>query len=72
MLNKYHSVPSPYCHECKCCPTNGLITSPGFPGLYDVTDDRSWLIKVSVGEVVELNFIIFDVGIGHSNCRFVT
>ena len=72
MINKYHFVPSPYCHECKCSPTNGLITSPRYPGLYALTDNRSWLIQVISGELVELNFIFFDVGFERPDCRFAT
>ena len=44
------------CSECNCL-GGGVITSPGFPGNYDMT----WLIQVQMGQTIEINFLSFDV-----------
>ena len=39
----------------------GMITSPRFPNNYDNFVDCTWLIQLPLGQLVELNFIEFDI-----------
>ena len=48
------------CIECNCI-GGGFITSPGFPGNYDNNLDLTWLIQVQLGQIIEINFLSFDV-----------
>ena len=48
------------CSDCNCL-GSGVITSPGFPGLYDHNLDLTWLIQVQMGQTIEINFLSFDV-----------
>ena len=48
------------CSDCNCL-ASGVITSPGFPENYDDNLDLSWLIQVQMGQVIEINFLSFDV-----------
>ena len=48
------------CSECVCS-TTGVITSPGYPGNYANNLDVSWHIQVPSGQLIEINFISFDV-----------
>ena len=59
------------CSECACS-TTGVITSPGYPGDYANDLNVSWHIQVPSGQLIEINFISFDVGywmLVHSSCR---
>ena len=49
-----------YCSEC-VCNTTGVIMSPKFPSDYANDLEVSWLILVASGQVIEINFISFDV-----------
>ena len=49
-----------HCSECVCA-TTGVIMSPRFPEDYANGLEVSWLILVFSGQVIELNFISFDV-----------
>ena len=49
-----------HCSECVCS-TTGVITSPGYPGNYANNLDVSWHIQVPSGQLIEINFISFDV-----------
>ena len=57
----YAKINTDHCSECVCSTTTGIITSPGFPKLYDKSLELSWLIQVPSGQVVEINFISFNV-----------
>jgi hypothetical protein len=48
------------CTECNCL-GSGVITSPGFPGKYDINLDLTWLIQVQLGQTIEIHFLFFDV-----------
>ena len=48
------------CSDCNCL-ASGVITSPGFPGNYDNNLDLTWLIQVQMGQMIEINFLSFDV-----------
>ena len=48
------------CSECNCI-GSGVITSPGFPGNYDLNLDINWLIQVPMQQTIEINFLSFDV-----------
>ena len=49
------------CLDCQCL-GGGAITSPGYPhSTYDNNLDLYWLIQVSIGRTIEINFISFDV-----------
>ena len=55
------SIPNKdHCSECLCA-TTGIITSPGYPGDYTNNLDMSWIIKVHIGQQIEITFISFDV-----------
>ena len=54
------------CSDCNCL-GSGVITSPGFPGLYDHNLDLTWLIQVQMGQTIEINFLSFDVEAGSSD-----
>jgi hypothetical protein len=68
------------CSECNCL-GGGVITSPGFPENYDSGLDLTWLIQVKLGQLIETNFLLFDVNIfcndfliiydGASNASFI-
>ena len=49
-----------HCTECVCF-TTGVITSPRYPGDYPSKQIISWLIQVPSGQLIEINFISFDV-----------
>ena len=52
-----------HCSECVCA-TTGVITSPGFPHLdYGNYLEIFWLIQVPSGQMIEINFISFDIDI---------
>ena len=38
----------------------GVITSPGFPQLYRNWIDCTWYIQLSIGQLIQLNFLHFD------------
>ena len=46
----------------------GVITSPGFPGNYDDNLDLTWLIQVQMGQIIEINFLSFDLEYGGQDC----
>ena len=48
------------CSDCNCL-ASGVITSPGFPGNYDNNLDLTWLIQVQLGQIIEINFLSFDL-----------
>jgi hypothetical protein len=48
------------CYECNCL-ASGVITSPGFPGNYDNYLDMTWLIQAQMGQIIEINFLSFDL-----------
>jgi len=48
------------CSECNCL-ASGVITSPGFPGNYDNYLDMTWLIHALMGQIIEINFLSFDL-----------
>ena len=48
------------CSDCNCL-GSGVITSPGFPGNYDNNLDLTWLIQVQLGQMIEINFLSFDL-----------
>ena len=52
-----------YCSNCSCS-SNGVITSPGFPGNYDGNLDITWLIQLPLGQFIKIIFISFDVESG--------
>ena len=57
---------SDYCLECLCS-ANGIITSPGFPQNYDINMDWTWLIQVSLGQYIRIDFQSFDLQ-DHTSC----
>ena len=48
------------CSHCKCI-GGGVITSPGFPGDYDNLLELTWRIEVQNGQMIQMNFLDFDV-----------
>ena len=54
------NVNSNFCSACNCL-GSGFIISPGFPGNYDNNLDLSWLIQLQLGQIIEINFLSFDV-----------
>ena len=54
------NVNTDYCSECSCL-GGGVITSPGFPGNYDNNLDLTWLIQAPLGQLIELNFLDFEL-----------
>ena len=54
------SLSTEHCLECACS-TEGVITSPGFPGNYDNGLDVTWLVQVPARLVIRVNFVSFDV-----------
>ena len=46
----------------------GVITSPGFPQLYQNGIDCTWNIQVPIGQLIQFNFLRFDV---ENVCRWV-
>ena len=62
------SLNTDYCSNCSCS-SNGVITSPGFPQHYDYNLDLSWLIALSLGQFIEIEFVRFDVEFHISNCK---
>ena len=54
------NVNTDYCSECNCL-GNGVITSPGFPGQYDINLDLTWLIQVSIGQLIQIQFSHLDI-----------
>ena len=38
-----------------------VITSPGFPQLYQNGIDCTWNIQLPIGQLIELNFLHFDL-----------
>ena len=59
------SLNTDQCLECACS-TEGVITSPGFPGNYDNGLDVTWLVQVPAGFVIRVNFVSFDVESSYS------
>ena len=55
------NVKRDYCFNCSCF-ANGIITSPRFPQNYPNNLDITWLIQLPLGQYIEINFIIFDLG----------
>ena len=53
------NVNTDLCSNCLCS-SNGVITSPGFPGNYDSNLYLTWLIQVPVGQFIEIVFVSFD------------
>ena len=39
----------------------GVITSPGFPQSYRNSIDCTWNIQLPIGQLIELNFLHFDL-----------
>ena len=39
----------------------GVITSPGYPQLYRNGIDCTWNIQLSIGQLIQFNFLHFDV-----------
>ena len=60
------NVNTDLCSDCNCL-GSGVITSPGFPGIYDNNLYLTWLIQVQMGQTIEINFQSFDVE-SHSSC----
>ena len=56
----WSSLNTEHCLECACS-TEGVITSPGFPGNYEHGLDVIWLVQVPSGLVIQVNFVSFDV-----------
>ena len=49
----------------------GVITSPGFPQPYQNGIDCSWNIQLQIGQLIQLNFLHFDVEVSSSaHCFF--
>ena len=46
----------------------GEIISPGFPGNYDNNLDVTWMLEAQIGQMIEINFLHFDLE-SHSSCR---
>ena len=46
----------------------GVITSPGFPQLYPRGIDCTWNIQVPIGQMIQFNFLRFDV---ENVCKWV-
>ena len=44
----------------------GVITSPGFPQRYRIGIDCTWNIQLLIGQLIQFNFLHFDVE-DHSN-----
>ena len=61
------NVNTDYCSVCNCL-VGGVITSPGFPQNYENSLDLTWLIKVQIGQAIEINFQSFDLE-SHSSCK---
>ena len=56
------NVNSAYCSECSCLELqSGFIKSPGFPGGYDSYLNLTWLIQAPLGQLIEINFLYFDL-----------
>ena len=55
-------VNTDYCSNCSCS-NSGVITSPGFPETYDTNLNLTWLIKVPLGQLIEISFDSFDLEI---------
>ena len=45
----------------------GVITSPGFPQLYRNSIDCTWNIQLSIGQLIQFNFLHFHVQ-SHPSC----
>ena len=39
----------------------GVITSPGFPQLYQNWLDCTWNIQLPIGQLIQFNFLHFDI-----------
>ena len=48
------------CSDCNCL-GSGVITSPGFPGIYDNNLDLTWLIQAQIGQLIHISFINFEL-----------
>ena len=46
----------------------GVITSPGFPQSYRNGIDCTWNIQLSMGQLIQFNFLHFDVEV-QFNCQ---
>ena len=60
-----------HCLECSCS-SNGIVTSPGFPEIYEINLDIAWLIQLPLGQLIQIYFIRFELGYqssGSSHCR---
>ena len=55
------------CSNCSCS-ENGIITSSGFPQNYNNNIDLTWIIQVSLGQVIEVEFVSFILE-NHYSCR---
>ena len=47
----------------------GVITSPGYPQPYQNGIDCTWNIHLSIGQLIQFNFLHFDVGKNYENCK---
>ena len=61
------NVNTDYCSNCSCF-GSGVITSPGYPGNYDNNLDLTWLIQFPLGQLIEINFVDFNVE-DESSCK---
>ena len=41
--------------------TFGVIASPGYPQLYRNGIDCTWNIQLSIGQLIQFNFLHFDI-----------
>ena len=53
-------VKTDLCDNCMCF-VDGVITSPGFPFTYTDNKDVSWLVKVALGQYIQIYFLYFSV-----------
>ena len=48
-------VPKDHCSDCLCS-ENGIITTPGFPKIFGITMELNWLIQLSFGQYIHMDF----------------
>ena len=61
------NINTDHCSNCSCS-VSGVITSPGFPHSYGPKLDLTWLIKISLGQNIEIVFLTFDFEPHHDSC----